>query len=186
MMIIQATEAYVIKGKDDTLYDHVLPNGLSVNDYIMNLVKRGYKTWNGDGLIHSIVKELSVDEFLLVTSLVDGDVIDFKPYLKMATADLQELVPIGIPQRIKKVITDNSDPENPVVEDQVKTWEEWNERWYNDYMTRPITTIDGYAYIQSSVWPEASRAMTSTELMIAYSESYIELVSEIPKVEDVA
>jgi len=179
--IIQANEAYVIKGIDDTMFAHEVLPGITVDDYVLNMVKRGWKRWNGDGRIHCEAKELKVWEFLKVMELDKGDVIYFNPFIKIAESDFDNTLPEGLPNRIKAAVIDPESPdsENPIIlePERPKTWREWQ---IGNIIPE---LIEGYWYVNANYGNVNGVTLTGTELMIVYNSNDATLVDEKPVIE---
>ena len=171
---IQVNEKYIIS----QLVDGVQMNtdySADLDAYSTNIIKRGWKVWNGDGCIHADVKELSIDEFLKVMSLDGGDVEGFGPYIKLLTTDLTQEVPVGIPNRTKQINIGSE--EEPVYEEQIKTWDEWIGMNYTK------TEVDGYTYFLSYSGNKGD-FLTADQLMIIYNLEYADLVESTPIIEE--
>jgi len=170
---IKANEAYTIKGINQEMFNYELIPGMTVKDYVFNIIARGWKTWNGDNCIHAEIKELSVGEFLLIMSLDNSDVKYFNPFIKIATSALDNEIPEGITNRINPAVLDEGG--NEITPASIKTWREWVLQNYT------ITDVEGYSYFLSAAGTGCS--LTSEELMIIYNSTDATLVDEIPIIE---
>jgi len=186
--IIQANKAYTIKGYDAAMFAHEILPGLTVDDYVMNIVKRGkdWKTWNGDLLMHAQVLSLEIREFLLVMGLDLGEVLYYNPYIKVLESNWNNPIPDGLPDsETDPVYDENSpDPENPIIltPSRRKTWKEWQR---GNIVPK---LINGYYYVLSAygVAPSENRLMqtlTGTELMIIYNSNDATLIDSKPEIE---
>lgn len=121
--------------------------------------------------------KLDINDFLFLMSKDEGDVENYGPWVKMLTTGLQNEVPIGISNRMKSVLIDDSDPENPVYEEQVKTWDEW----IGDNYTKP--EIEEYTYFLSYSGNKG-QYLTAEELLIIHNLDYAELIAGVPVIEE--
>lgn len=173
-----------------------LQNGVQMNTYYspdldayaLNMAKRGWKLWNGDGRLHAEVKELTINEFLLVMSLDSGEVEYFTPYVKISEADINNEVLEGLPNRTYPAYTDPSDEENPIeVPERVKTWNEWLLNYSMDGVqgNYTATLIDGFWYYNVNGIYKGLQYMTGSELMLIHNSVDAELVDEVPTIEEI-
>lgn len=183
--VLQANKAYVIKGINSEMYAHEITPGMTVNDYVMNIIKRGgeWKSWNGDELMHAQVLSMDVWEFVTVMSLDMSEVMYYNPYIEVSSANWNNPIPDGLPDsETDPVYDENSpDPENPIIisPSRRKTWAEWQ---YGNII--PVL-IEGYYYVRSAygVKPSPSRpsqTLTGKELMIIYNSSDATLIDSVP------
>lgn len=191
--IIEAHEGYVIKGVDPDLYNYLLPNGMTVKEYIENMVFRGWKRWNGDNKIHVNVKSLSVQEMLVLKTLRDGEVYNFHPFIKLNENDINNEIPEGLPNRLFIAIAEYTNEEGelvPELPEKAKTWQQWllNLDRDNNSQTNVVSFInhEGYNYYYTQVYANGIENITGTHLMIIYTDgnSDVTLVDDLPIIEE--
>ena len=122
--------------------------------YATNILLRGWKTWSYDGNIYGGIKSLTVDEFLLLLAF-GGDVkyVDF--YIKVAEADINNLVPEGLPNRLD-------------VDGIPHSWATWRVPNY------PLgDAVDGYYKFPSYSF---GKYLTAEQLMIIHNSADAELI----------
>jgi hypothetical protein len=84
---------------------------------------------------------INLSEFLLVMSKDNGKVENYMPFVKVS--DLNVIIPEGLPNRMKQVNTGTE--EDPVYEDQPRTWQEW----IDNGGVYTITEVEGFYYFTS-------------------------------------
>lgn len=104
------------------------------------------------------------------------EVYMYTPFVKISIEDTDKLIPEGLSNRTKTVNIGTE--ENPVFEDQVKTWDEWfNPPSTNTYY--PI--IDDHIYYVSYIpYGGIIEDVLGSELILIHNSLYAELVDAIP------
>lgn len=178
MIKIQINEKYVIEKPQGG-------NPFYISDlagYRNNLITWGCKIGRKgiDLLEAELPRNITFDmiDFQTVMSCDDGKVTGFMPWVKMLPADLLQEVPVGVPNRMKTVVIDDTDPENIVTEEQVKTWDDWIGVNY----TR--SEIEGYVYFLSHSGSVRGASLSGAELVVINNLAYAELTITLPVVEE--
>ena len=178
--IIQIPEKYAISvpdalGNETNPYFHPV-----VDRYASNLLKRGWKLWNGNNMLHAEVHDFTVQELLVLTNF-EGTVEYFNPFIKVAGADIDSEIPEGLPNRTyqEQVGTEAEiDPETneeiqvPIHSTKVHTWRTWRDS------THPLgEPIEGFYYFMSASF---GKTLTSDELLIIHNSQTATLIDEMP------
>ena len=184
--IIQIPEKYGIsvpdaQGNETNPYFHPV-----VDRYASNLLKRGWKLWNGNNMLHAEVHDFTVQE-LLVLSNFEGTVEYFNPFIKVAEADIDSEIPEGLPNRTYQEqigVETELDPETneeiqvPIYEERIHTWRTWRDS------THPLgEPIEGFYYFMSASF---GKTLTSNELLTIHNAPTAELVDSIPETNEEA
>lgn len=139
----------------------------------------------GDIVKRSLAK-LEVSDFMMLIGVRDGDVSNYNPWVKVAEADLQNIVPEGLPERLITVVIDDTDPEKIVTEQQSKTWYEWGRGFQTREQTESnmhLNIIEGYAYFKPTNG-NRGKYLSGAELVIIHQGADSELVREMPIIEN--
>ncbi len=185
--IIQIPEKYAISvpdalGNETNPYSHPV-----VDRYSTNLLKRGWKLWNGNNMLHAEVHDFTVQELLVLTNF-EGTVEYFNPFIKVAETDIDSEIPEGLPNRTYQVEGDSEvigiDPDTgdemlePTYEDRIHTWRTWRDS------THPLgEPIEGFYYFMSASF---GKTLTSNELLTIHNAPTAELVDSIPETNEEA
>lgn len=188
MIEIKANEGYVIKGINPELFDDIIIGDITVNDYILNFVKRGWKTWNGDGKIHVELKDgLYVEEFRLLIPLDGGEVLGWRPIVKVLSAIKNNEVIDGLPNIDYPEIGEYINEEGvivPTVPSRRKTWNEYFLNYSRDGVQGNYTCVenDEYTYYNTNGCNKGV-ALTGTQLNIIDNLDNMTLVNSVPTIE---
>jgi len=174
--IIDLPEKYIISVPDI--------NGNETNPYFVtmldrycnNIIRRGWKVWNGGDRIHAEVLSLSIEELELI-NMFDGNVQYFCPFIKVNENDIDSTVPEGLSNRTYIYDTGLITEEGELVTlEQTHTWRTWRDS------SHPLgEIIDGYYYFMSATF---GYTLSGEELMIIHNSASAELVDEIPNYEN--
>lgn len=174
MIKLQYNYKYTDPDHEDWTVENPLPAALEAYD--MKLLKWYPRLRKGD-IIHTELSKMHIQEFLLLTSLQDGHVTDFMAKARILEADILKPVPEALINS-KTTDVDNTDPENPIITERLKTWDEW--LMATDVYTRIYHESYVYflSYSGSGGFP-----LTGAQLLILHS-SEAELVDAFPIIEE--
>lgn len=184
--IIHVPEKYAIS-VPDALGNETNPDFHPVVDrYATNILKRGWKLWNGNNILHAEVHDFTVQE-LLVLANFEGTVEYFNPFIKVAEADIDSEIPEGLPNRTYQEqigaetefdSETNEEIQVPTYEERIHTWRTWRDS------THPLgEPIEGFYYFMSATF---GKTLTSNELLIIHNSLSAELVDSIPETNEEA
>ena len=131
---------------------------------------------SGDTVTRSLNK-LLVKDFITITSLKEGSVASWFPWMSIAEANYKDVIPEGLPYRTYTVVVDDSDPENPVTEERVHTWETWKGKNYT------LDLIEGRYYYLCHAGNKGI-ALKDTELLIIHNAEGVQLEDTKPLIEE--
>lgn len=173
--IIDLPEKYIISVPDI--------NGNETNPYFItmldkycnNIIRRGWKVWNGNERIHAEVLSLTVEELELI-DMFEGSVQYFCPFIKVAEEDIDTIIPEGLSNRTYIYDTGLLNEEGEAVTlEQTHTWRTWRDD------SHPLgDVVNGYYYFMSATF---GATLPSKELMIVHNSESAKLVDEIPNIE---
>jgi hypothetical protein len=179
MIRIQMNEKYVIEAplSGNVDYDPMAAS------YRNNLLTWGCTSKKqGDLVVMELINGVTLDvtDFQFIMSKDNGDIKYWNPRIKIAEANINDEVPEGLPNRMTAEVWDYTDEENPVLIEpsRPKTWVEWFGVNY------PPIIIEGYHYYVS-VGGNKGFSLTGSELMIIHNTTGVELVTEMPVIEEV-
>lgn len=149
--------------------------------YMSNLTNWGCSRRRriGNVIEVDLATNVSIDmvDFAYLMTRIDGDVINFKPYLGID--DLQSLVPEYLPNAYKTVILDDSDPENISTTSELKTWIEWIKPNYT------INEVNGVSWILSYSGTDKATSLSGDILWrLETEENGVDVDTAIPLVEE--
>jgi len=126
-------------------------------------------------IMHRFLSRLNIVDFVQVMNVQDGDVINFWPRVKVLTTNMSKIVPEGLPNRMKSVVIDNTNQDNPITELQPKTWHEWANLNTESYKA---TIIDDHTYFGAHFCAKnGGEALTGTELNIIQNNADTSLLT---------
>lgn len=179
---------------DDLYILSYLNNGVQLNPkyngdldaYALNMKKRGWNTWNGDGMLHCEVHELNIQEFELIMSLDHGEVFRFMPTVKILRTDINNTIDPNLPNAYYPSYENLEDIDNKVIiPAKLKTWNEWllNLSREGSYGGYACTEVDEYNYYNVIGVYKGVQYMTGTELSLIHNHEDVVLVESAPTTE---
>ena len=91
-----------------------------LDKYCNNILKRGWKVWNGGPALHAEIHSLVVQEFLLILGF-EGSIKYYNPFVKVEKVAINDEISEGLPNKTHTVVIDDSDPENIITEERIRT-----------------------------------------------------------------
>lgn len=162
---ISIPEKYVISEPDLEGNETSINFNTLADKYCNNIIRRGWKVWNGDSSIHAEVKSLTVGEFLLICSF-EGECKYYNPYIKISEEYIDNVIPEGLSNREYL--------DGDII--KVHTWRTWR----SSEESYPLQLIEGNYYFVSYSF---GNTLTSQELMTIYNNQDSTLVDELPTVD---
>jgi len=161
--------AYTDKSLGSPYYQETL------DGWDIRFLKRGYPRKKLGDRIQTDIEYLEVVDFLSLKQLPDTEVLFYNPVIKIAEANWDDELPEGLPNRTKTVIVDDSDPENIITEEQVKTWREWQGGNINPVL------IEGFWYVNSNYGNYKGACLKDSELVIIHNSDGVVLINNKPE-----
>lgn len=132
-------------------------------------------------------KDFDIDHLNLIMSFEGSQVEGWRPYVKIAEADINNEVPEGLPNRVYSAIPEYEDEEGNVVSEvpeRVKTWNEWFLNFSRNGVQGNYTATlnDGYWYYNLN-YVSLNDDINGTELLLIHNSVDAELVDSLPVIE---
>jgi hypothetical protein len=169
---IGVLEKYVMSVPDENGNETNSDYNIQLVKHADNILRRGWKTWNGNGYINARVKTLTVNEFLLVMKF-NGYVKYFNPYIKIAETNINNNVPTSLPNATyTETVTDPETGKNTntIIN---RTWKTWRD--VNHPLSDPI---EEYYYFISASY---GISLSGNDLLTIYNSDDATLVDMIPE-----
>jgi len=158
-----------------------------IKDWSTLMSELNYDRWTTGSLIHVKPDNISVQNFLDLMSMDDGGEYWYTCYIKVLDLDIDNEIPVGLPDREYEVCIADCETETPVMETRVHTWRTWRDANHplGDPLEDPNNIGTFHYYFVS--YPFGT-PLKDTELLIVHDSIDSELIDlkDVPYLPDMS